>query len=184
MRSLTIAGEKGGRVTRFISLDPSSRETGWAIFEGEGLLDMGVITYVKGSYGGRFLFLEAELSNLWMSFGFTEVAYEGGSWGKFKVPALQVAIMTIRSWCRNQKIFFYDYAPKAIKLGIAGSGNASKDDVARAVYLHFPELPLCLPAHTTDAIAVGLVHLAWQRIKELEEKDGRIHQDSVRVQEG
>lgn len=162
-------------MTRFLALDPSSRETGWAVFDGEKLLAFGVVPVMKGTYGQRFSYLEHDLGQLLVRYAFAELAYEGGSWGRFKVPALQVAIQTIRSWCREHKIMFYEYAPTAIKRGVTGNGRATKDEVARVIYLQFPEISPGLPSHVTDAIGVGICHLGWHRMREAERGRDAIH---------
>lgn len=160
-------------MTRFLALDPSSRETGWAVFDGEKLLAFGVVPVMKGTYGQRFSYLEHDLGQLLVRYAFAELAYEGGSWGRFKVPALQVAIMTIRSWCREHKIMFYEYAPTAIKRGVTGSGKASKQEMARVIALQWC-VAEDLPQHVYDAIAVGQVHIGWQKLKRMEVGDAKV----------
>jgi len=149
-------------MTRFLALDPSSTITGYAIFD-NGLLTYGTISTKGTPYPQRFVRLESDLEMLLNKYKFTEVCIEGGSYGKYKVSELQVAIKTIKKWCMNRQLGFRDYAPKHIKKAVTGNGNASKDDVAKVVHREW--IIGEATSHETDAIAVGMTHI--RRVKDV-----------------
>jgi len=150
-------------MTRFLALDPSSTITGYAIFD-DGLLTHGTISTKGTPYPQRFVRLESDLEMLLNKYKFTEVCIEGGSYGKFKVSELQVAIKTIKKWCMNRQLGFRDYAPKHIKKIVTGDGTASKDKVGVAVCARYGILGE-VTSHETDAIAVGMTHI--RRVKDV-----------------
>lgn len=55
-----------------------------------------------------------------------------------------------------------EYSPREVKLAVTGSGGAQKDQVARVLFLMFPQLAKPKKEDVTDAIAIGLCGL-WQK---------------------
>ena len=47
-------------MNRFIAIDPSTTFTGWAVFQGEGLVAWGVVDTRKVAYADRFARIVAE----------------------------------------------------------------------------------------------------------------------------
>ena len=145
----------------FLALDPASRVKGFAIFadifDGNNRRELKLLTYgtINCSdkaipYGWRFVKLESDIEMLRSKYNFTEVACERGHWS-----SLVASINTIKDYCRRKKLPYYDYAPTTIKKKVTGRGDASKLDVARAVFKRFK---VTGSDHETDAIAVGICH--------------------------
>ena len=129
-------------------------------------------------YEERYLHITRELQKLYERYRFDEVACERAIRfeGK-KIPALEVAVTSIRKWSERRKyfdhkMFIYFYSPGEWKVSAAGSGNADKEAVARCVCLIFRQLPADVSNHITDSIGIGLHHLAIHRLEEMAKKGG------------
>jgi len=162
---------------RFIAIDPSSTELGWAIFGDDKAVVWGIISTAAVPYEKRFTHIIGELTAVYERFGFSEIAceravrFEGRS-----IPALEVAVTSIRKWAqrhilaRNGKMDISFYSPSEWKVSAAGDGRADKEAVARVICLEYPQLPDDVPSHVTDAIGIGQHHYAMRRLEELAEE--------------
>lgn len=151
---------------RLLAVDPSSTNLGWAVMEGDNLVSYGLISTSKVPYDHRFMHISGELGKLLEQYRFTEVACERA----FTAPghntaALQVAVTTIKKFCRRQKLIIALYSNNEWKVSVAGAGNATKDQVARVICLEHCQLPEDVSDHITDAIGIGQHHLAIRKLQ-------------------
>lgn len=150
---------------RLLAVDPSSTILGWAVFDGEDLVGYGLISTNRVPYYHRLPHIYEELSKLLERYRFTEVACERA----FRAPrhntaALQVAVTTIKHFCRRHKLTMALYSNNQWKVTVASSGKADKQDVALAICLQYPQLPEDVSDHITDSIGIALHHLAMRKL--------------------
>lgn len=144
---------------RFIALDPGSRFTGWAVFDGDGLVAWGRIVADKVEYSSRFQFIVNELGKLLDQFNFEEVAVEEAvRFEGREIPALKVASLGIKKWAEGRRLPYSKYNVATWKASVVGNGHAGKEATARNILLRYPSLPADLSEHEYDAIAIGVYH--------------------------
>jgi len=151
---------------QILAVDPSSTTLGWAVMDGDNLVGYGLITTSKVSYDHRFSHITGELGKLLAQYRFTEVACERA----FTAPghntaALQVAVTTIKRFCRRHRLIMALYSNNEWKVSVAGAGNADKAAVARVICLEYRRLPEDVSDHITDAIGIGQHHLAIRKLQ-------------------
>jgi crossover junction endodeoxyribonuclease RuvC len=97
------------------------------------------------------------------------VAIEKLAWGKNVVSAMAVARASgvVLLAAQQAGLSVTEYPPTEVKLGIAGSGSAGKDQVRRALsrLLGVDEVPT--EPDAADAVAVAVCHLHQSRLKQL-----------------
>jgi len=81
---------------------------------------------------------------------------------------LNVIVDEIKTIGRRKKLRVESYAPNTVKKIICGNGRASKDQVFKAVVVHFPELAVYFDQNRklkeryhqnmSDAVAVGITY--------------------------
>jgi len=159
---------------KFMSIDPSSTNLGWAVFDDGGLISYGVISTDAVPYEMRYLHICQELSALYACHDFTEVACERAiRFEGRRIPALEVAVTSIKKWAERQRrqghpgFIIYFYSPSEWKVSAAGSGSATKEEVARVICLEYKQLRADVSDHITDAIGIGIHHRAVRRLEEL-----------------
>jgi len=155
---------------RFLALDASSKAVGWALFDGDDLLDYGCIDVPKTvDYGGRYQYITRELSGLIGSdHYFGEVVYEQAV--KFKgrkIPELEVAVLSVKKWAERVvgKGRVYSVNTATWKAWLTGKATTDKEATADTVYMAFPDLPTGLVDHTTDAIGIGLYYWSQRKLE-------------------
>jgi len=157
---------------KFLAVDPSSTELGWAFFEDYELKAWGQISTKRVDYDRRFMHIITELRKLHTKYGFTELACESAirRYGKM-AAALEIAVTSIGKWAEKMKLRADFYNPATWKASVAGSSSAGKAEVAHVVYLGYPQLPMGQSDHITDAIGIGTHHYGMRRIEEMSQKD-------------
>jgi len=153
---------------RYLAIDPSSRISGYAIFEYQNrdctLLHHGVFSTNKLAYSQRFPQIDWWLEQIYEQWRFNEVCYESAH-GFLRIHSLHSAIQVITEFCKRKKIRCTPYTPSLIKRSVTGDGRASKDHVASVVELVWQAQ--CLTDHESDAIAVGQVHGGYLKLYEM-----------------
>lgn len=138
-----------------LSVDPSSTELGWAVFN-RSLVDYGIIKAYKKKRWERFQLIVNALNSIVERYDVDEVACERVFISpKIRAEALSVAMQCIKQWAKDRKLALFLYSPGEWKHSVIGYGQATKEQVARIIYLQYPELPGDIPFHVTDAIAIG-----------------------------
>lgn len=153
---------------KFLAIDPSSTVLGWALFQDEGLEAWGIISTSKVPYDRRFMHITGELRQLHTKYGFTEVACERAIRFEGKrIPALEVAVVSIRKWAEQLKLPVAFYSPAEWKRSVTGSGAADKAAVARVIYLVYPQLPPGQSDHVSDSIGIGQHHYGVRKMERM-----------------
>lgn len=156
---------------KFLAVDPSSTILGWCVMDDEKLVGYGLISTSRVSYDRRFLHISGELLALLEKYRFTEVACERAFIApKCNTAALQVAVTTIKHFCRRHKLLMGLYSNSEWKVTTAGAGNADKEQVARCICLIYSQLPADVSNHITDSIGIGLHHQAIRRLEGMIQK--------------
>jgi len=159
---------------RFLAVDPSSTVLGWAVMDFNALEAYGLISTDGVDYERRFTHITAELRKIYDHHGFDEIACERAVRFKgMRVPALEVAVMTIKKFAQRWKWLYGKampirfYSPSEWKASAIGHGNATKDQVARIVCLEYKQLPEDVSNHITDAIGIGIHHRGLRKLEEM-----------------
>lgn len=148
-----------------LGIDPGTSEMGYGLLQLKGskmeLLSMGIIHLAKiKDHNLKLARIFSRVVGLIDEFHPDEVAIEAPFFGKnvqsmLKLGRAQgVAIAAAIS----REIPITEYAPRKIKQSITGSGNASKEQVAKMLQqlLHIETLPKHLDA--TDGLAAAVCH--------------------------
>lgn len=162
-------------MSRFIAIDPSTKVTGWAVFQDEGLVSWGKINVGQVQYSFRFQFVVNELIHLIQVYQFNDVVVEDVkfAWHSKNRPrqiaGLQVVFRSIQEWTKEYGIPFHAYNPATWKNSVVGAYTAPKEIVKNNIILRFPRIPQDLTEHEYDAIGIGVHHAAVMGIANLGE---------------
>ena len=148
-----------------LGIDPGTTITGYGVISGIGrnptLIDMGVIQLAKidNQYKKlHIIFLETQ--RIIDAYNVTELAIEAPFFVKNIQSMLKLgrAQGTAIAAAINRDLPIFEYAPRKIKLGITGRGNATKEQVAFTLQrmLGFKDMPKNLDA--TDGLAAAVCH--------------------------
>jgi Holliday junction resolvasome RuvABC endonuclease subunit len=146
-------------MTRFLSLDPASTVSGWALFDGGGLIAWGKIDTKKVEYSFRYQFIINELNCLVQKYHFQEIAVETAPrWKGREIAALKVVFISVRKWAKQIKVPMSAYNVATWKTAVLGNCHYSKERTAETIRLILPGLPAGLGEHEFDAIGIGIHH--------------------------
>jgi Holliday junction resolvasome RuvABC endonuclease subunit len=154
---------------RVLAIDPGTRAMGVALLENRDLIYHGVKTISKGSspheklWEGRRIVLRL-INDLKPQI----LVVENTFFAKNRNSALlNVFADEIKAVGKRKGLKVLGFAPSAVKKAACGNGWAKKDEVARAVVSHYPELRVYLGqnrkwksrfhSNMFDAIAVGMM---------------------------
>lgn len=148
-----------------LGIDPGTNVMGYGLIRCQGqkidLIQFGVIHLSK--YQNHELKLKKifdRVSELIAEYLPDEVALEAPFYGKNVQSMLKLgrAQGVAMAAALTKDIPITEYAPKKVKQSVTGSGNASKEQVAKMIQtlLKFEDAPKLLDA--TDALAVALCH--------------------------
>lgn len=154
---------------RILGLDPGSLRTGYGIIECDGPVQRyvaaGCIRTPAGPAAGRLRHIYVALSELVEAHQPDEVAIERAFLHRNPDSALKLGQARGVAMCAAALLGapVFEYAPRAVKLALVGTGAAEKLQVAHMVraILAIDE-PLGLDA--SDALAVGLCHGQTRRL--------------------
>lgn len=139
-----------------LSIDPSSTQLGWAVFN-DDLLDYGIIKASQKKRRERFTLIIKALNAIHNNYSVLEVACERPFVSrKIRAEALLVAFQCIKEWAKERNTRLFIYSPGEWKKSVIGNHMATKEEVAMIIHLRYRKLPNDLPYHVTDAIAIGL----------------------------
>ncbi len=166
-----------------LAIDPGSRLLGWCIFQDDAIWAYGEMNMLKVPYAERTAHIVRGLDSL--SRVVDAVAVEEAVRFKgMKIPELEVVCRAIRKWAKGHGLSYASYNPATWKKGFAGSPRATKEQVARYLYLQYPGLPADLSDHITDAMAIGVYHMQLQRFERMVACHFDIPQQAVLPLEG
>jgi Holliday junction resolvasome RuvABC endonuclease subunit len=164
--------------TRILAIDPGTREMGIAVLENGSLLYQGVETLQKFTSAEDCLDTgRTAVGRLIRDFRPSLLVVEKTFIGRN--PNTILLNDFARQVCatgRDHGIAVMSLAPNTVKKAVAGHGNASKSEVARAVAATFPALKAYLPPERKwkrkrqfnmfDAVALGLACLSGDQIRQ------------------
>lgn len=148
-----------------LGVDPGSRATGYGLIAGDGRtfrhLSSGVIRPPAGtSLAERLVSIDTQLRALLREAAPDEVAVEG----LFHARSPRTAIVLghargiVLLAARSGGAEVIEYAPRAVKLAVTGSGRASKGQVRAMVERLLQGAPEKLVLDAADALAIALCH--------------------------
>ena len=151
---------------RILGLDPGSRRTGFGVIECQGgqlrPVAHGCLNVASAAPAARLRLIFEGLRALLSEHGPAEVAVERVFVSRNVDSALKLGQARGAALCAiPAEVPVFEYAPRAIKLAIVGSGGAEKFQVAQMIraLLSLSERPA---ADAADALAVAVCH-AHQR---------------------
>jgi len=148
-----------------LGVDPGSRATGYGLITSDGRtfrhLSSGVIRPPSGGpLAERLVAIDTQVRALLADAHPDEVAIEG----LFHARSPRTAIVlghargVVLLAARSGGAEVAEYAPRAVKLAVTGSGRASKDQVRAMVGRLLQDAPDRLGLDAADALAIALCH--------------------------
>lgn len=155
-------------MTRILGIDPGSIITGYGIIEAgsgrECALEWGSIRVPPGEWPARLKHIYDAVGAIAAQFAPDEVAIESAFVHHNAASALKLGQARAAALCA---VFaaaggVFEYAPRAVKLAVVGTGSASKEQVQHMVkaLLRLGETP---QADAADALAIALCHAHGRR---------------------
>ncbi|MBT8196945.1 MAG: crossover junction endodeoxyribonuclease RuvC [Acidimicrobiia bacterium] len=155
-----------------LGIDPGLSRTGYGVIEASGSVmrpvAAGAINTEPGmAVGDRLVELHRDLTELVVEYQPAEAAIEA----VFVNKNLQTATTVGRASGIAYLVLaaagvpVAEYSPTAVKMAVAGYGNADKNQVQRlvAMRLGLPEAPK--PADAADALAIAMCHVQSRTLK-------------------
>ena len=154
-----------GQPYRILGIDPGTNYTGYGVLEIEGRTLRAVVLgdidlHAIADPYAKLRYIFDRVCQLIADYEPREVALESPFFGRNVQSMLKLGraqgVAMAAALSRNREVF--EYAPTRIKQSIAGSGAASKEQVASVVMrtLHIESAPR--RADATDGMAVALCH--------------------------
>jgi crossover junction endodeoxyribonuclease RuvC len=156
---------------RILGLDPGSRRTGFGVIEccGSELLPLayGCLNVATAAPAARLRLIFERLRELFREHDPAEVAVERVFVSRNADSALKLGQARGAALCAVPAgVPVFEYAPRAIKLALVGSGAAEKFQVAHMVCTLLT-LRERLGADAADALAVAVCHAHARRLRTL-----------------
>jgi crossover junction endodeoxyribonuclease RuvC len=158
---------------RILGLDPGSRRTGYGVIERRGVdwvhVAHGCVTVaaVEATLAERLRVIFESLRELIATHGPGEVAIERVFVNRNVDSALKLGQARGAALCAVPKgLPVFEYAPRAIKLALVGSGAAEKVQVAHMIRTLLG-LEGRISPDASDALAVAVCHAHSRRLQEL-----------------
>jgi crossover junction endodeoxyribonuclease RuvC len=158
---------------RILGLDPGSRRTGYGIIDCQGgdsiHLTHGCILGSGASLGERLRTIFEGVRRLVEEHQPDEVAIERVFVNRNVDSALKLGQARGAALCAvPQPVPVFEYAPRAIKLAVVGSGGAEKPQVAHMIRVIL-QLQIRVVGDASDALAVAVCHANSRRLQILAE---------------
>jgi crossover junction endodeoxyribonuclease RuvC len=150
-------------VRRILGIDPGSRVTGYGIVDSDGVrtawVASGCIRLGDGDMAGRLGAIFAEVQALARRYEPRELAIEQVFVSRNAAAALKLGQARGAAICAavSAGLSVSEYAPRAVKQAVVGTGRAEKLQVQHMVRLIL-RLDAEPPADAADALAVALAH--------------------------
>jgi Holliday junction resolvasome RuvABC endonuclease subunit len=148
--------------TVLLALDAGVRETGWAVFKGDEVIESGVTglsTRRKVEPEVRVSHLLQSLDELTEKWNPKLVALCQPSGINCPVPALDLLLTSLAEWSAGRDLPQFSYTAQEVRTTIAGHPNASRDQLGYATMLLLGLIGQGRSTHEWEAIAVGHYHL-------------------------
>lgn len=150
-------------MVRILGLDPGSRVTGFGVVDvgqqGVRYVASGCIRVGDGEMAGRLLEIHRHVSELVETYAPGEVAIERVFVHKNPDSALKLGQARGAALCGacHAGAVVYEYAPRAVKQSVTGTGAAAKSQVQHMIKALL-SLQGRLAADAADALAIALCH--------------------------
>jgi crossover junction endodeoxyribonuclease RuvC len=156
-----------------LGIDPGLETTGWALIERKNLatavcLDFGAVNTTKElPFAKRLEIIFNDIVNLTVTKKPDFIALEE----MFFIQRAKTVLATMQArgviWlaASKNKIPVETFSPRQVKLTVAGSGTAGKQQLARMVQLTLGLKTLPKPADITDAMAIALCFIKTVPLK-------------------
>ena len=151
---------------KILGVDPGTNILGYAVLEVKGKkltpLEMGVVNLQKlGDHYEKLKHIFVRIQQLIASHQTSEMAVEAPFYGKNVQSMLKLgrAQGVAIAAAKVSGIDVVEYSPKRIKQAITGSGNASKEQVAKTLEMIYK---ISFDDHyldSSDALAAALIHI-------------------------
>src|SRR6185437_310779 len=156
---------------RILGLDPGSRRTGFGVIECRGAayahVTHGCIAVAGLAVAERLRRIFDALQGLFGEFGPAEVAVERVFVNRNVDSALKLGQARGAALCAvPEGVPVYEYAPRAIKLAVVGSGAAEKLQVAHMIRTLL-QLDGKITADASDALAIAICHAHSRQLQAL-----------------
>ena len=164
---------------RILGLDPGSRRTGFGVVDCRDgqltLLAQGCLDVSAAAPAARLRVIFEGLAALFGEHTPGEVAIERVFVSRNVDSALKLGQARGAALCAVPGgVPVFEYAPRAIKLALVGSGGAEKFQVAHMVRVLLG-VPEPLTADAADALAVAVCHAHARRLSALAAQQGATH---------
>ncbi|AKH21776.1 hypothetical protein AAY24_17120 [Sedimenticola thiotaurini] len=146
-----------------LGIDPGSRITGYGIIDSDGIKSIhvasGCIRIGHEAFPERLGAIYRQLSELVATYQPAEMAIEQVFMAKNASSALKLGQARGAAICACvvAGLPVFEYAPRAVKQTVVGSGSADKDQVQHMIR-HILQLDEPLTADQSDALAVAISH--------------------------
>ena len=164
---------------RILGLDPGSRRTGFGVIECRGselvAVAHGCLNVASATPAARLRLIFEGLKALLAEHAPGEVAVERVFVSRNADSALKLGQARGAALCAiPADVPVFEYAPRAVKLALVGSGAAEKFQVAQMIrtLLSLGERPA---ADAADALAVAVCHAHQRRLQALIHRGGAPH---------
>jgi crossover junction endodeoxyribonuclease RuvC len=159
------------RNVRILGLDPGSRRTGFGVIECRGAdythVAHGCIAVAGLEIAARLREIFVGLQALITQHGPGEVAVEQVFVNRNVSSALKLGQARGAALCAiPQGVPVFEYAPRAIKLALVGSGAAEKTQVAHMIKILL-QLEGKISPDAADALAIAVCHAHTRRLHQL-----------------
>lgn len=150
-------------MAKILGIDPGSQKTGYGLVKKNGshcqILLNGFIKPKKDTTENKLKQIFNELQTIIEQHNPTilvleKIFYSVNFNSSMVLAQVRGVIMLL---CSLKNLKLVEYSPREIKQAITGNGNASKEQVLRALHLIY-KTPLDLPLDVSDALATAICH--------------------------
>jgi crossover junction endodeoxyribonuclease RuvC len=170
-RVAPVPAARTGRV-RVLGLDPGSLRTGYGVIEVDGpeltCIAQGTIDVQGDEFALRLRRIHEFLAQLLVEHRPDEIAIERVFVSQNVDSALKLGQARGAALAAvPREISVHEYAPRAVKMAVVGSGAAAKVQIQHMV-VRLLQLPGKLQADAADALAIAICHANHRRLRVLE----------------
>ncbi|MDZ7769361.1 MAG: crossover junction endodeoxyribonuclease RuvC [Woeseia sp.] len=156
---------------RILGIDPGSRTTGFGVLDFRGdratYVASGAVQCHIGTFAERLRLIFQSVTEIVAEYRPQAVAIESVFVHRNAGSALKLGHARAAALCAtfDYEVDVHEYAPRAIKLAVVGSGSASKEQVQHMV-VSLLQLTGAPSPDAADALAVALCHGHQQRLQQ------------------
>ena len=149
-----------------LALDAGVRETGWAVYHPDLLVDTGIIKISRSrslETTGRLAHLVQCLDDLVDQWNPKEVAYGQPSGIRWPAPSLELLDNVLVNWSSHHRLPLYTYSAQEVRAAIARHSHVPQDQLAYAIMRRLGLIGERKSTHEWEALAIGYYHICrWK----------------------